>query len=304
METRFECLACFLRQAVNASRVAGATEEQAELILRDVLQHLEESDWRLQPPLLAVELFRTVRRTTCNDDPYAADKAAATRLANALVTDLRPRVETSDDPFAAAVRVAMAGNVIDPVAFDRIDRDLVAPEIERALAEPLAVDHVDALRQALLATDGPVLYLADNAGEIVLDRLLVEQIIAAGVPAERITLMTRGAPVINDALVNDAVDAGIDELVTVVSSGVDAPGMLLELVDDEALARYHDADVVIAKGQGNFEALPTDDPRVFFLLRVKCTVVARHTGLERGDQVVMRGGWLRGQLTDQKGTVD
>ena len=299
MQTRFECMACFLRQAVNASRVAGATEEQTELILRDVLQHLEESDWRLPPPLLAVELFRTVRRTTCVEDPYAADKAAANELAQDLLGELRPRVEGSVDPFAAAVRLAMAGNVIDPVAFDRIDLALVRPEVERALAEPLAVDHVDALRSALLGTDGPVLYLADNAGEIVFDRLLIEQLIALGVDSQRITLLVRGAPVINDALVADAVEAGIDSLVSVVGSGVDAPGMLLELVDDEAVARYHGADVVIAKGQGNFEALPTHDPRVFFLLRVKCSVVARHTGLDRGSQVVMQGGWLQ----DQKGTV-
>ena len=176
------------------------------------------------------------------------------------------------------------------VAFDDIDRAMLLEEIDRAMSTPPAVDHIEMLREALRRSTGSVLYLNDNAGEIVFDRLVVEQMLAAGIAAERITAMVRGGPAINDALYEDAVTAGLADLVEVTDSGIDAPGMLLELASPEAVERYQAADVVIAKGQGNLESLPVDDARVFFLLRVKCPVLSRVIDLERGSQVAVRGG--------------
>ena len=289
MKTVPECMSCFLRQAVNVARKADATDEQMDLILRDTMLHLEESDWSLPPPQLAVEIYRNVRRTTGTDDPYVADKHKANTLALDLLDELRARVEGADDPFSAAVRLSMAGNVIDVVAFDDIDRDLVMAGVDRALSEPPAVDHIDALRTALLEGDGPVLLVTDNAGEICFDRVLLEQILTLGVDAERITAMVRGGPAINDALFADAAVAGIDQLVHVTDTGLDAPGLLLELAGPVAVETYLTAETVISKGLGNFESLPTDDPRVFFLLRLKCEPVCLHLGLPRGSQVVLRG---------------
>jgi len=290
MRTYFDCMPCFLRQAINASRTANATEEQTDLILRDVLQHLEESDWELQPPRLAVELYRMVRRTTCDDDPYLTDKRRINALALQLLPELQDRMLATTDPFVPAVRLAMAGNVIDLVAFDTIDREMLLQEFDRATSVPPAVDHIEALRAALQRSTGPVLYVTDNAGEIAFDRLLIEQIIAMGVPAERISAMVRGGPAINDALYEDAATVGLSGLVEVTDSGIDAPGFLLDLASPEALERYEEAEVVVAKGQGNIESMPLDDPRVFFLLRVKCPVLSRVIDLERGSQVAVQGG--------------
>ena len=290
MRTVPDCMPCFLRQAVNAAGKAGADAAQKDLILRDAMLHLEESDWTLPPPQLAVEIYRNVRRTTGADDPYVADKHRANELVLGLLDDLRARVEGADDPFSAAVRLAMAGNVIDLVAFDAIDKDLVLEAVERALSEPPAVDRIDELRDALLGGAGDVLMVTDNAGEIGFDRVLVEQTIALGVDPTRISVMVRGGPAINDALFADAALFGIDELVHVTDTGVDAPGLLLDIAGPVALETYRSADVVIAKGQGNFESLPLDDPRVFFLLRLKCEPVCRFLGLPRGSQVVLRGG--------------
>jgi len=290
MRTVPECMACFLRQAVNVSRTAGADEDQMDLILRDAMLHLEESDWSLPPPQLAVEIYRNARRTTGCDDPYLADKQRANELAMGLLDELRERVEGAHDPFAAAVRLSMAGNVIDVVAFDAIDRDLVLSGVERALTEPPVVDHIDALREALLGGEGPVLLVTDNCGEIAFDRVLVEQMLALGVEADRITAMVRGGPAINDALFTDAAVVGLDSLVHVTDTGLDAPGLLLDLAGPVAVETYRAAETVISKGQGNYESLPTDDPRVFFLLRLKCEPVSQHLGLPKGSQVVLRGG--------------
>ncbi len=290
MRTVPECMACFLRQAVNVSRSAGADREQMDLILRDAMLHLEESDWNLPPPQLAVEIYRNARRTTGCDDPYLADKQRANELALGLLDELNARVEAADDPFAAAVRLAMSGNVIDVVAFENIDRELLLSSVEAALTEPPVVDHVDALRDALLGGDGPVLLINDNAGEIAFDRVLVEQMIAMGVEADRITAMVRGGPAINDALFADAAAVGLDQLVHVTDTGVDAPGLLLDIAGPVAVETFQTAETIISKGQGNFESLPGDDPRVFFLLRLKCDPVCEFTGLARGSQLVMRGG--------------
>ena len=290
MRTVPECIPCFLRQAVNTARKAGAAGDQMDLILRDTMLHLEESDWTLPPPQLAVEIYRNVRRTTGSDDPYLADKQKANTLALELLDDLRARVEGAEDPFSAAVRLSMAGNVIDLVAFDAIDRELVLSGVDRALSEPPAVDHIDALRAQLLEGEGPVLLITDNAGEICFDRVLVEQMLALGVDGSRISAMVRGGPAINDALFADAAVAGLDSLVHVTDTGLDAPGLLLDLAGPVAVETYLTAETVVAKGQGNFESLPTDDPRVFFLLRLKCEPVSRYLGLPRGSQVVLRGG--------------
>ena len=141
-----------------------------------------------------------------------------------------------------------------------------------------AVDHRDSIGNA-----GSILYLADNAGEIVFDRVLIEQL-----SAPRVTLVVRGAPVINDATMIDACAAGLHEIVNVIDNGSDAPGTILEDCSEDFRRRFTEADVVLAKGQGNFETL-SDAPReVFFLFKAKCSVIAERAGWSVGSLVLMR----------------
>ena len=247
MLTQPRCLPCFVEQALRAAAVAEASQEHTEAILRQTLAYLRACSWRAPPPELAIEVHRIVRRITGVDDPYLAGKRRMNALAARILPLLREQLAAAPDPFIAALRLAMAGNVIDLAIYDAVDQAMVLEATSTALAEALPVDHGEQLRQALLSADGPVLYAADNAGEIHFDRLLVEQILALGIPRERLVLLVRGGPAINDALLADARDAGLHELLPIMDSGIDAPGLLLHLARPGVQALYDRASVIIAK---------------------------------------------------------
>ncbi len=293
MLTDYDCIPCFLSQALRAAKRAGATQDQTATILHRSLQHLDQSSWDLTPPELGSGLYRIVAEETGMVDPFAEEKVATNLAAEALIPALRQRIKASGDPLATAARLAVSGNVLDLGVFAEVDAEVARRAVEETAELPLTVNHTPELRDALAHLEGYLLYVADNAGEIFFDRLLVEQILAIGVRPEQVVFMVRGGPAINDALLADAVHAGIPELVRVVDTGAAIPGLVLAKASEEARALYAGADVVIAKGMGNYESLPSDDPRTFFLLRVKCAHVARLVALPLGSEVVLQGGSLQ-----------
>jgi uncharacterized protein with ATP-grasp and redox domains len=212
-----------------------------------------------------------------------------------MLPELRNAVESRGDPLAAALALAAAGNVIDLGATSHIDDASVVQHLDEALQHSFDPSEVNRLKQRLAGARS-LLYLADNAGEIVLDRLLLEQV--ARDYAVRVTVGVRGMPVINDALVEDAVEAGVTELASVIGNGSDAPGTVLEDCSAPFRVAFDEADVVIAKGQGNYETLSGTDG-VCFLLKVKCPVLATDLGCTVGELVVRQG---RAADTNRGGT--
>jgi uncharacterized protein with ATP-grasp and redox domains len=180
-----------------------------------------------------------------------------------------------------AIRMAIAGNVIDYAVDGSLREETVRRALERATSAPLHGD-VESLRREAKASSS-LLYLADNAGEIVLDRLLIEKL-----GPRRVTVVVRGRPVLNDALVADAEAAGLADLVEVIDNGSDAPGTLLEDCSEAMRSRFQGAEMVIAKGQGNYETLSEAPRPVWFLLMAKCGVIARHIGCDPGSLVLRR----------------
>jgi len=153
--------------------------------------------------------------------------------------------------------------------------------IDHALEAPLEADLAGFAETISSAKD--ILYLADNAGEIVFDRLLIEQM-----PLKKVTLAVKGAPIINDATMKDAEATGLTELVEVIDNGSDAPGTILEDCSEAFRQRFDEADMVIAKGQGNYETLSEADKDIFFVLKAKCSVIARDLGCQVGSLILQR----------------
>ncbi len=287
MRTYVDCYPCFLRQALTATRMAGGTDVVAWQAIHHVLGLLRDVPDGATPPVLADEVHRLVREVTGHGDPYAGVKASTTAAALALYPRLTDLVASSPDPFETAVRVAIAGNVVDLAVGDDVP-DLWQT-VERVLAAPFAIDDLDALRAAV-ATADHVLYLADNAGETVFDRVLVETL---PVP---VVYAVKGGPVLNDATAADARAAGLHGCATVVDTGSDAPGTTLALCSQEFRAAYAAAPVVIAKGQASYETLSDAGPHVFCLLQVKCPVIARDAGVPVGSVVVRRSVPAQGEV--------
>lgn len=282
MKTFVECVPCFVRQTIDTMRAVGADEGQMQEALRAVLEHASRMNFEDPPPVMGRDIHRIVRRIAGNGDPFEAIKRRQNEFALELLPRVRALVESAGDPFEAAARMAIAGNIIDLGAKTSLGEREVLATIETALHVPLDGD-VSEL-QAAAEKARSILYLADNAGEIVFDRLLVERL---GV--ERVTLAVRGAPAINDALMADAETAGLTEMVRVIDNGSDAPGTILPDCSREFVEAFEGADLVISKGQGNYETLShSTDRDVFYLLKAKCPVIARDIGCERGALVVRR----------------
>ena len=287
MRTYLDCYPCFLRQALHAARMAGADEHQQQVVLDLVLDLLRQIEPSSTPPEIGDQVHRLVRQEVSDDDPYRAIKEASTRHAQSLYPRMKALLVEADDPLDVAVRLSIAGNIID-AAPDR-EYDLW-DTVERVLVQPFAIDDGGAFREALARVDQgvgttPVLYLADNAGETVFDRVLIE---ALDIP---VTYAVKGGPTLNDATREDALAAGVDQVAEVVSTGSDAPGTVLDRArgracSDEFRRLYDNAELVIAKGQANYETLSEEGPKVFCLLQTKCPVIARDVGVPVGSIVL------------------
>jgi uncharacterized protein with ATP-grasp and redox domains len=240
-----------------------------------------EMDMRLTPPAMAQKIHRLIRKLTGNPDPYQAAKERTNRIALALYPEICERVRAAPDALEMAVRMAIAGNVIDLGVNSHLEENTVLRAMDRAATAPLVGDIRGFADQATAATS--ILYLADNAGEIVFDRVLIETL-----GPERVTLVVKGGPVLNDALRGDAKAASLDDIVEILENGSDAPGTILEDCSDALQSRFRDADMVIAKGQGNYETLSNASRPVWFVLMAKCQVIARHLGCEPGSLVLQR----------------
>jgi uncharacterized protein with ATP-grasp and redox domains len=240
-------------------------------VLDEVLGLLRQTEDGLTPPEIGDRVHRVVRRVTGAEDPYRAEKTQATREALALYPRLVDRVAASGDPLEAALRLSIAGNIIDLGPAPEYDLWAV---VERVLAQPFAIDASGALRVALAALSPAesVLLLGDNAGETVFDRVLVETI--AELYGLRTTYVAKGGPSLNDATLEDARDAGLCQVCTVIDNGADGPGTILARCGPDFRRLFDAAPLILAKGQANYECLSDQGRGVFFLLQSKCPVIA------------------------------
>lgn len=279
MNTSLDCLPCFVRQTLDATRMVSDDPVVHEQIVREVFKWISEMDLAISPPALAMRIHARLREVCGVADPYAAEKKQHNELALKLIPAFRQQIATAEDPLLLAAHIAIAGNIIDLGAKSGIQEEHIMEAFQQAINQELTGD-VDAFKKAAAKAEN-ILYLADNAGEIICDRLLIEQL-----GPERITVAVRGYPVINDATMIDAKIAGLTELTSVIDNGAAAPGTLLEECSDSFRQAFESADLIIAKGQGNFESL-SDNPRnIFFLFKVKCPVIEQESGFPLGSHVL------------------
>ncbi len=279
MKTSLDCIPCMVNSFMNLLKTSPMPEAEKPEAMRKLLAFLAKTDYQASPPVLGRELHRLIRRELHNPDPYREIKIHYNRMMLEMVPQFEKMIAEAEDPFDTAMRLAIAGNVIDFGPQHRMD---VQETISRVLHAELAIDDSPALRQEISRAKS-LLYVGDNCGEIVLDKLFLEQI---NLP--EMYFAVRGAPVINDVTVEDARITGIDDIAVIVSTGEDTPGAVWGTVSDEFRRLLSGVDLVISKGQGNLEGL-SDAPRdIYFMLTVKCELVANLVGTTVGDFIVAR----------------
>jgi len=282
MKTYLDCLPCFVRQALDAVRLVTDEPGVQEQVLRQVLAELGRIDLGWKPPQMGQKIHRLVREVVGVKDPYRKVKRRFNDAALKIYSRMRQLVIESEDPLEAAIRLAIAGNIID----FGVNGALQESDLEQTISECLDADFTEVqledFRNAVNEAED-ILYLADNAGEIIFDRLLIEQL-----PIEKITVAVKGSPVINDATMEDAILAGLPKIVEVIDNGSDAPGTILESCSQSFRDRFEKADLIIAKGQGNYETLNDADKNIFFILKAKCPVIARDISCATGAALLFR----------------
>jgi len=287
MRIYLDCISCFVRQALDAARFATDDEQIHKKVVDQVLRMAADLDMSQSPPMMAQQIHRLVRNLVGNDDPYHKVKKQFNNLALKLYHDLRNQVISSKDSLELAVRLAIAGNIIDFGVKSSLSELEVRNTVNDSLTRYLDPEQVQKFKNAVSQAE-EILYLADNAGEIVFDHLLIEQL-----PIEKVTVVVRGKPIINDATIEDANVVGLDRIVEVIDNGSDGPGTILETCSKNFLDRFEKADLIIAKGQGNYETLSGVDKNIFFLLKAKCPVIAEDVGCKVGEIILRNNTYIK-----------
>ncbi|MBI9017794.1 MAG: DUF89 family protein [Phycisphaerae bacterium] len=279
MKTYIDCISCFIKQAIEVGRLVSDDEIVHHKLIRKVVDRLRDYDFQLSPPEMGQYIYEQARLISGVKDPYKKQKKDFNHFATELYDEFHQAVTQSADPVRAAILLAISGNIIDFGTGHSMDHDKIDENIRKTIAEPLD-DTVLTQFKEQTASAEKILYIADNAGEIVFDKLLIELL-----PTKKITVVVRGGYIINDVTMQDAIDIGLTDIVTVIDNGDNSPGCVLDRCSDQFKQALAETDMVIAKGQGNFESLENSGYNIFFLLKAKCSVLAKHIGVKQGSIV-------------------
>ena len=288
MKTYLECIPCFFKQALETAILTGVDETKQKEIIDELSKLIPKFSLTTCPPEMGKEIYSLIGKISGVKDPYKEIKRMSNKTALSLYPKLKKEIHYSEDRLLAAVKLSIIGNIIDYGAKNTLN---VEKEIEQLfqgnftskLENNLAVFKYKHFKEALNGVKN-ILFLADNAGEVVFDRLLIEELV--GKLHKDIIYVVKGHPVINDALIEDALFCGINQTARIISNGSNAPGTILKDCSPEMVALYQNADFIISKGQGNYESLSEEDRPIFFLFRAKCPVIAKDVGCNMGDMVL------------------
>jgi len=267
MITYLNCMPCFLQQALKCAALLNLTTEQTKKIVDRVAIQIPHLSIEKSPPWNSRIIYDEINVVTGIDDPFLEIKKQSNQQAMQLYDMAKNRIQQSSEPLKMAIRIAAAGNVIDYGTQHKMPE--ITKDFNKILDQSFSVFCFDSFQKQLEKAE-KILFLADNAGEIVFDRLLLETI------QKPVTFAVRGFPIINDALRQDAIDVGIDRIANIIDNGAGYPGTVLEKCSESFKQTFDSADLIISKGQGNFETLCDIDAPICMIFMVKCQQVVQH----------------------------
>ena len=278
MRTYSECNECFLKQASRSADIAGIQEKEKDLILEEVREKLTKISTKISPPQIARKVYDIIEKYTKNIDIYKELKEKSNNLALGMYPNLEKIISKSKDPLLTAIKIAAVGNVIDYGVLHAFN---LADEIDEFLKKDFAVFDYILFKKELDKAE-TILYILDNSGEIVFDKLLIQEL------GKKVICAVREVPIINDVTMEDAKKVGLHEVAEIISSGSTLPGTYLGGCDKKFIDIFEKSDMIISKGQGNYETLESANREIFFIFKAKCAVVARHMECKIGDFILYR----------------
>ena len=285
MKLHTECLACIENQASRVCDLLKLNDLQRQDILQLAQKHIAHFDFTQTPPHNATPLYEAMAAYLGVEDLYTELKTDASVKARKFIPLCEKAIASSANPLLSATKTAVAGNVIDLASVMMYDLN---EELERIYDTPFAIDDFAYLEQTLHQTQ-TLVYLGDNAGEEIFDKLYI-QTLKTLFPKIEVYYFVRGRPIINDLTYQDALASNMKEVATIVDSGVPTPGLVIEYMNSNAKKIFEKAECIISKGMGNYECLGDSKGfPIYFLFKVKCAVVARDVGATLGDIICKQG---------------
>jgi damage-control phosphatase, subfamily I len=285
MKVHYECAACFLRQTREALDLATNNDSLKMEVTEKIVKIVSDNFYRgAVSNVIGTKVHRTIKKETGNNDPYSKEREISNDIALNFLPDVKNILE-EENSLKNCIKVAIAGNVIDFGALG-LEMDMASLIVETMKKDP-TIDFTEDLDNELKRSS-TVLYLADNLGEIVFDKILIEKIKEYDV---EVTVAMKEKPILNDACIEDALKIGLDKISILVSTGTDSIGIIQDDVSPEFMEIFNKSDMVIAKGLGNYEGLGEMDLKgkpVFCLMNAKCKPVAREIGVALGDNIVLK----------------
>jgi uncharacterized protein with ATP-grasp and redox domains len=271
-----------MEQALRAGRAATNNEEQIKRLLDHIGGIIRDFPLSSTPPEMANIIYKEIKNITGVEDPYKNIKKENINEALSLYPELKKIVQKSDNKLLMAIRIAIAGNVIDLGMKKKFN---IVEDLRQIIEQDFAIFDFSIFFEQLNKTKS-ILYLGDNAGESVFDKVLIEEL------NKPVTYVVRDKPIINDVTLQDAIDSGLDEVADIISSGCPAPATILSLCNKEFLSLFEKSELIISKGQGNYEGLSDNNKPLFFLLKAKCPVIATDLNVKENDIVLVAGNYF------------
>ncbi len=304
MRFQHDCIACSKKQGQRIFQVGLESRLQSsqsanengclDALNRELNDLLDHAAPNLSPADLSFLAIRAGEKHSGNSEPFAEIKSKHNRLALDLYDDLKAKINASEDPLHTACLLSACGNIIDMGTQENFD---IHQTIDKVLGDGFKVDQFERFMQMLEAAWDKeemvnIAYLCDNAGEIVFDKIFIEQLICS-YPHLEITAVVNRGPILNDATMTDALETGLDKVVPVIDNGTSDLGTVLANTSHEFALVYDNADVIISKGQANYETLSGRDETIFFILKAKCNVIAQSLGVDYLDAVMAHQEYVK-----------
>jgi len=279
-----------------AAKVTDDVSVQKDIITYG-LDVISKKTFETFTPSVVGEIYDYAKKVSGINDPYESEKEKFNDMAEFIVDErnLKNTITESNNPMDTAIRLSIAGNIIDFSLGIKVDENGIRDSIEKSLVSDLYGADIDTFISAVDKSDR-IMVLGDNSGEIVLDKLLIERL-----PLEKVVYVVKGDAIVNDATMKDAIEVGMDKLVNVIDNGAAIQGTIVEECSESFIRAFDEADLIISKGQANFETLSgIEDKNMFFMLRAKCQSVADEIGCNQGEFVFLHKDITRKGVCDHE----
>lgn len=284
MKINYQCLPCLVNQVVKVSMMIGV--EDKEKLYHKVFKYLSSLDFKQTNPEIIGEVFKLIKEQTNNEDPYYDIRKYFNIMFLSQETEFEKSISESKDEFVSAIKYAVIANIIDFSPIKNKRPENILQHFNELKQQPLTIDHHLQLLNDINKSK-KLLYLGDNCGEICLDKILIKKIKKIN-PELNIYFATRGAPVVNDSIEEDAYLVGINKYATIINNGDYSLGTILNKTSLEFNQIYQQADIIISKGQANFESLNEENKNIYFLLITKCDVIANYLNTDINKLICMK----------------